>query len=97
MDDRVVAIGFTQQLYGPLRLTVQTSINLDSTQEISTNYTLEYSRRAYGILLQYNPVLAIGSISFRISDFNWTGSTQPFAGADITPVQNGLILRPPGE
>jgi hypothetical protein len=97
VDDRVIAIGFTQQLYGPLRLTVQTSINLDSTQEISTNYTLEYSRRAYGILLQYNPVLAIGSISFRISDFNWTGSTQPFAGADITPLQNGLILRPPGE
>ncbi|MGA7932165.1 MAG: DUF3769 domain-containing protein [Kovacikia sp.] len=95
VDNRVVAFGFTQQLYGPLRLTIQSSINLDSTQEISTDYILEYSRRAYGVLLRYNPVLAIGSISLRITEFNWTGGTQPFAGSDVTPVQNGIRLGSP--
>jgi hypothetical protein len=97
VDNRVIAFGFTQQLYGPIRLTVQSSINLDSTQEISTDYILEYSRRAYGVILRYNPVLALGSISLRISEFNWGGGTQPFAGSDVTPVQNGIRLGSPDE
>ncbi|UBF27632.1 DUF3769 domain-containing protein [Kovacikia minuta CCNUW1] len=97
VDNRVVAFGFTQQLYGPIRLTVQSSINLDSTAEISTDYILEYSRRAYGILVRYNPVLEIGSINLRVTEFNWTGGTQPFAGSDVTPVQSGIRLGSPDD
>jgi len=49
----------TQQIYGPFRLGVQTSLNLDTGERISTDFTLEYSRRTYGIALRYNPELEL--------------------------------------
>lgn len=79
VDNRVVNLGITQQLYGPFRLGVQTSINIRTGESSSTDYILEYSRRSYGISLRYNPVLELGGVSFRISDFNWTGGTDPFS------------------
>lgn len=90
VDNQVIVIGLTQQLYGPVRLTVQTSFNVASGQELSTDFILEYSRRAYGVILRYNPVLEIGSLNLRISDFNWSGGTQPFEGTDVTPVEGAL-------
>ena len=90
VDNRILNLGITQQIYGPIRLTIQTSINLDTRSEISTDFILEYSRRAYGVILRYNPILEIGSLSIRISDFNWVGGTEPFAGTDITPVESGI-------
>lgn len=93
VDTRILSIGITQQVYGPFRIGFQTSINLDSNNQFSTDYILEYSRRTYAIVLRYNPVLAIGAIGLRISDFNWTGGTDTFEGADITPVEGGVILR----
>jgi hypothetical protein len=89
-DTRVVSFGLTQQLYGPLRLGFQTAVNLDTNDRISTDYTLEYSRRTYGIVLRYNPELEIGSIGLRISDFNWTGGTDPFSDSEIRPVVGGV-------
>ena len=83
VDDRVLNLGINQQLYGPFRLGIQTSINVDTGERRSTDYILEYSRRTYGVSLRYNPVLELGGISFRISDFNWTGGTDPFS--DISP------------
>jgi hypothetical protein len=93
VDTRILSIGVTQQIYGPFRIGFQTSINLDSSNQFSTDYILEYSRRTYAIVLRYNPVLAIGAIGLRISDFNWTGGTDTFEGSDITPVEGGVILR----
>lgn len=90
VDNQVLVIGLTQQLYGPIRLTVQTSFNVASGQELSTDLILEYSRRAYGIILRYNPVLEIGSLNLRISEFNWVGGTQPFEGIDVTPVEGAI-------
>ncbi len=90
VDDQVLLAGVTQQIYGPIRLTVQTAINLDTRGEISTDFILEYSRRAYGIILRYNPVLKIGSLGLRISDFNWVGGTEPFAGSNVEPVETGI-------
>lgn len=90
VDNRVLTLGFTQQLYGPFRIGFQTSINLDTQDSISTDYILEYSRRTYGIILRYNPTVSIGSLSLRISDFNWTGGTAPFTGADVAPVDSGI-------
>lgn len=88
VDNRILTLGLTQQLYGPVRIGFQTSFNLDNGDSISTDYFLEYSRRAYGILVRYNPTLSIGSISLRISDFNWTGGTTPFD--EVTPVEAGV-------
>lgn len=84
-DTRILSAGITQQIYGPFRLGVQTSINVDTGQELSTDYFLEYSRRTYGVVLRYNPALELGSLTLRISDFNWVGGTDPFAGDVRSP------------
>jgi hypothetical protein len=89
-DTRVVSFGITQQIYGPLRLGIQTAINLDNNESLSTDYILEYSRRTYGVFLRYNPQQEIGSISFRLSDFNWSGSSDPFSDSEVRPVVNGV-------
>ncbi|RCJ24802.1 organic solvent tolerance protein OstA [Nostoc minutum NIES-26] len=90
VDNRVLSAGISQQIYGPFRLGFQTSINLDTGEESSTDYFVEYSRRTYGITLRYNPVLELGGFSIRISDFNWTGGTNPFSDGQVKPVVNGV-------
>ncbi len=90
-DTQTLAWGLTQQIYGPVRFGAQGSINLTTNQEISTDYFLEYSRRTYNILLRYNPVLEVGSINLRISDFNWSGNPGPFDGTGIRPVIDGVV------
>ncbi len=91
VDQRVLRAGFTQQIFGPFLFGVQTSFNLDTGTEISTSYILEYSRRTYGIIAQYNPVRETGSISLRINDFNWNGTPAPFDGDGIRDVESGVI------
>ncbi|WP_414588169.1 DUF3769 domain-containing protein [Scytonema sp. PCC 10023] len=94
VDNRVLSAGITQQIYGPFRLGFQTSINLDTGERSSTDYVVEYSRRTYGISLRYNPVQELGGISFRISDFNWSGGTDPFSDpSEIKPVVGGVRQR----
>ena len=83
-------MGITQQLYGPIRIVVQNTFNLDSDNNISTDYIIEYSRRTHNITLRYNPELEIGSFSFRINDFNWRGNAEPFNRNDIRPVNQGV-------
>ncbi len=90
VDTKVLAVGFTQQIYGPVRVGFQTYFNLDTGRQISTDYILEYSRRTYGIVLRYNPSQRLGSINFRISDFDWTGGTASFSGPEFQPVVNGV-------
>ncbi|GAB4535301.1 MAG: DUF3769 domain-containing protein [Pleurocapsa sp.] len=90
VDRKTVSFGIVQQVYGPLRLGVQTSFDLDDSDPISTDYMLEYSRRTYNVVLRYNPVLELGSFSIRISDFNWRGNSQPFEDNDVTPVIQGV-------
>lgn len=94
VDNRVINFGLIQQIYGPFRLGFQTSVNLDNGRSSSTEYSLEYSRRSYGIVLRYNPVLELGGISFRISDFNWTGGSDPFSDrTEVRPVVGGVEQR----
>jgi lipopolysaccharide export system protein LptA len=93
VDREVITAGITQQIYGPFRAGVQVSFSLTEDNSFSTDYFLEYVRRTYSIVARYNPIVQIGSISFRINDFNWTGGTEPFAGSDITPVEGGVLQR----
>ncbi len=90
VDTQTVSWGLTQQIYGPVRFGIQSSFNLETNDEINTDYFLEYSRRTYSLLLRYNPVLEIGSINLRISDFNWSGNPGPFDGTGIRPVIQGV-------
>ncbi|WP_310410824.1 DUF3769 domain-containing protein [Chamaesiphon sp. OTE_8_metabat_110] len=78
VDNRILSAGINQQISGPFRLGIQSSLNLDSGQQISTDYYVEYSRRTYNIIVRYNPTLQLGSIGFRLSDFNWDGITPRF-------------------
>ncbi|MBE9191794.1 DUF3769 domain-containing protein [Gloeocapsopsis crepidinum LEGE 06123] len=89
-DRSVLSVGITQQIYGPFRLGVQTSINVNTGRDLSTDYVLEYSRRTYGVVLRYNPTLELGSLTLRISDFNWVGGTDPFSGSEVRPVLGGV-------
>jgi lipopolysaccharide export system protein LptA len=91
VDTRTLSFGLTQQVYGPFRLGFQSSVNLNTGQEISTDYILEYSRRTHNIILRYNPVLGLAAIGLRISDFNWNGSPQPFEGSGVRAVEQGVI------
>lgn len=93
-DDRILYAGFTQQIYGPFRFGFQTSYNVQTGREISTDYILEYSRRSYSVAVRYNPLLELGSINLRISDFNWTGGSEPFVGSGVIPVQGGVQRLP---
>lgn len=90
-DSRTLSFGLTQQLYGPIRAGFQSVVNLDNNTAITTDYILEYSRRTHSILLRYNPVLEIGSFNFRINDFDWSGSTDPFVNQEVRPVIDGVI------
>ncbi|MBW4521224.1 MAG: DUF3769 domain-containing protein [Scytolyngbya sp. HA4215-MV1] len=90
VDTKVLSFGVLQQIYGPIRFGVQTSINLDDGQRISTDFLLEYSRRTYSVVFRFNPVLQIGSLSLKINDFNWNGGTEPFDGAEIHAVEGGV-------
>ncbi len=77
-DTRVITAGINQHLFGPLKAGIQTSINVDTSRSISTDYYLEYSRRTFSIVARYNPVLSLGSIGFRINDLDWRGQPDPF-------------------
>lgn len=90
VDRRILTGGFTQQIYGPFRAGVQVSLSLSEDESFSTDYFLEYVRRTYSIVARYNPILQVGSLSFRINDFNWTGGTESFYGTDIRPVNGGV-------
>ena len=90
VDRQILSLGVTQQIYGPIRLGVQTSLDLNDNDEISTDYLLEYSRRTHNVSLRYNPVLELGSISLQISDFNWRGNPRPFEDNEVTPVIQGV-------
>ena len=89
-DTSVLSGGITQQIYGPFRAGFQTSISLDNNEQISTDYFVEYSRRSYNVLLRFNPVLGLGSLSLRINDFNWTGNPDSFSGTGVRPVVQGV-------
>jgi len=90
VDQQVLSFGFTQQVYGPFRIGFQTAYNLDTGQEISTDYLLEYSRRTFGVILRYNPIVEVVSFQLRIGDFSWLGNPEPFGGSGIRPVVQGV-------
>jgi Protein of unknown function (DUF3769)/LptA/(LptD N-terminal domain) LPS transport protein len=90
VDAKVLSAGLTQQIYGPFRAGFQTTWNLDTAKEISTDYFVDYNRRTYNIRLRYNPTLSLGSINLLINDFNWGGGSEAFNGA-VTPVNNGVV------
>ena len=93
VDRNVLTLGLAQQLYGPFIIGFQTAFSLSGGQTIDTIYTLEYSRRTYGILLAYDDAQGTGSIGFRLSNFSWIGDTNPFDTPRVRRVEGGVIER----
>jgi hypothetical protein len=89
VDRRRLSLGVLQQIYGPVLGGIQTSINLDDGDVISSDFILEYSRRTYNLRLRYNPTQEIGSVSIRINGFNWDGSADAFE--NVQTVEEGVI------
>ena len=87
-DVRVLTAAIIQQIYGPIRLGIQQSWNLDSGSVFDSVYSLEYARRTYSVLVRYNPNQGLGEFLIRISDFNWTRPP-----SNVTNVQNGIEQR----
>jgi Protein of unknown function (DUF3769) len=90
IDRQVVSAGFLQQVYGPVRLGFQTSINPDTGEFFNTDVILDYSRRTYGLTLRYNPNLQVGSIVFRINSFNWSSNQDLLSSPEIGAVEAGV-------
>ncbi|MBE9060995.1 DUF3769 domain-containing protein [cf. Phormidesmis sp. LEGE 11477] len=91
VDRNILSVGIAQQLYGPIIAGFETAFSIDSGDAVSTTYSLEYSRRTYGILLRYNATQEAGSIGLRLSNFNWIGDTDPFDTPRIREVEAGVI------
>lgn len=90
VDRQILSFGFLQQVYGPVRLGFQTSVNLDTGEFFNTDIILDYSRRTYGLSLRYNPNLQLGSIEFRINSFNWFSNRSPISAPEIGVVEAGV-------
>jgi len=93
VDRSVISFGFLQQIYGPIRFGIQTSINLDTSDTIDTVYSLEYSRRTYSIILRFSPIRESGSLNLQINDFDWNNLRDPFSGpTGAVTVESGVAL-----
>ncbi|MCT7997092.1 DUF3769 domain-containing protein [Laspinema olomoucense] len=80
-DSKVLTAGITQQVYGPFRVGVQTSFNLDTGERINTDLSMEYSRRTYAVNLRFSPEREVGSVSLQLNNFSWFGSGNQFSPA----------------
>ncbi|NJR66428.1 MAG: DUF3769 domain-containing protein [Leptolyngbyaceae cyanobacterium CRU_2_3] len=89
-DQQVLTLGFTQQIYGPVRFGIQTSLSLDQSRTIDTIYTLEYVRRTYSIVFNFSPIRESASLTLQINDFNWFGDPGRFSGINAPNVSNGV-------
>ncbi|MCT7984368.1 DUF3769 domain-containing protein [Laspinema sp. A4] len=78
-DSKVLTAGLTQQVYGPFRVGVQSSFNLDTGERISTDLSMEYSRRTYAVNLRFSPERQVGSVSLQLNNFSWFGSGNQFS------------------
>ena len=91
VDRNVLTLGIVQQIYGPFLFGFQTAFSFDENEPINNIYSLEYSRRTYGLVVRYDTAQNVGSIGFRLSNFRWIGNTNPFDTPRIRRVQGGVI------
>ncbi len=83
VDLGTLNFGLTQQIAGPMLLSLGYGVNVDPA---SSNYggttgsyvELRWQRRAYDIGLYYSPYEGLGGIRVRLNDFNFKGTGVPF-------------------
>jgi hypothetical protein len=97
VDLGTLNFGLTQQIAGPMLLSVGYGVNVDAA---SSNYgdttgsyvELRWQRRSYDIGIYYSPYEGLGGIRVRLNDFNFKGSGVPFV--PYHPSRAGLKQRP---
>ncbi|NET35790.1 MAG: DUF3769 domain-containing protein [Cyanothece sp. SIO1E1] len=89
-DLQVLSLGIRQQIFGPILFGFQTALNLDTGETITSEFSLEYSRRTYGVSLSISPQEERGSLNLRISDFNFSGNPGGFGGSSFRRVRSGV-------
>ncbi|KZR93661.1 LPS-assembly protein LptD [Synechococcus sp. MIT S9509] len=99
VDLATLGIGITQQLAGPLLLNAGIGVNIDPNSEfygnvINSNIELRWQRRSYDLGFYFNPYEGIGGFRFRLNDFNFTGTGQPFIPYTPRNLPNELERRP---
>ena len=83
VDLETLAIGFNQQIAGPLVLHAGVGVNVDRNSEfygdvINSNFELRWQRRSYDFGFYFNPYQSIGGFRFRLHDFDFKGTGVPF-------------------
>ena len=82
-DSSNISMSFAQQIFGPFLLRYDTYMNLDKDSSDygrfkDPNYTLEFSRRAYGIEAYYNTSQEIFGVKLKIFNFGYEGKSEKF-------------------
>ncbi len=93
VDLGTLNFGLTQQIAGPMLLSVGYGVNVDPA---SGNYgattgsyvELRWQRRSYDIGIYYSPYEGLGGVRVRLNDFNYKGTGVPFV--PYHPSQAGL-------
>lgn len=88
-DFKILSAGILQQVYGPVRVGFQTSLNLDTGEQFDTDLILDYSRRTYSLTFRYSPSRELASIDFRLSGFNWSSEPESLE-PEIRSIRGGI-------
>ena len=83
VDNKVIELKASQQIYGPLLVNFTAEISLDKKESnndalINPVLDLSWNRRAYSINLFYNLDSEVGGLNFKINAFNFQGSGERF-------------------
>ena len=83
VDLGTLNFGLTQQIAGPMLLSVGYGVNVDPASgnygETTGSYVeLRWQRRSYDIGIYYSPYEQLGGIRVRLNDFNFKGTGVPF-------------------
>ncbi|GAB4217711.1 MAG: DUF3769 domain-containing protein [Synechococcales cyanobacterium] len=64
-------MGILQQIYGPVQVGAETSLDLQTGRSVDTTYSIGFQRRTYGVTVRFSPTRQTGALELRIDDLNW--------------------------
>ncbi|KGF85325.1 DUF3769 domain-containing protein [Prochlorococcus marinus] len=77
-DEPRINLNLQQQIFGPLLLSFDTSVNLNTGSYTNVKYGLDFKRRAYSIGAFYNSTDKSAGIKFNIFNFDYSGLSDKF-------------------
>ena len=83
VDLGTLNFGLTQQIAGPMLLSIGYGVNVDGASgqygaTTGSYVELRWQRRSYDIGVYYSPYEGLGGIRIRLNDFNYKGTGVPF-------------------